>query len=72
MHLVLKVLSRNERIQELLSALQHYVKLSASTTEVGIVVECVPKVKNRLMAGLGTCIGQDANLGVELLADSIE
>lgn len=46
--------------------------LTASTTEILVVVEALPEREQRLGAGLGTGIKQNADLGVQDAAESIE
>ena len=55
-HFVFKVLSRNKRVQKLLSSLDHGVNLSTSTTKVRIIVERFPKVVDRFVTRLRTGI----------------
>lgn len=64
-HLVLEVLSRNKRVQQLLTTLNHGVNLSTASTEVRIVVERFPQVVDRLAAWLRTRIDENTDLGLQ-------
>ncbi|KAI6752785.1 hypothetical protein HG530_013537 [Fusarium avenaceum] len=71
--LVLKVLDSNEGVEQLLAALtQHGVNFTTSTTEILVVVETLPKSKERSGTGLGTGIEQDTHLRVQDTTESVE
>ena len=53
-HLVLEVLCRYKRVDELLAILDHGMNLASCATEVWIVVESIPQVVDGLVARLGT------------------
>lgn len=63
-HLVLEVLSCDERVQKLPTTLNHGVNFSTASSEVGVVVEGFPQVVDRLATGLRTSINEDTNLGL--------
>lgn len=64
-HLVFEVLRSNQWIEQLLPTLDHGVNLTTSATEVGIVVEGLPQVVDRLMPRL--CSGIDENTDFRLI-----
>lgn len=72
-NLVLEILSSNQRIDQVLSALtQHSVNFTTSTSEILVIVEGLPQSENRLRTRLSTGIEKHANLGVKNTAKSIE
>ena len=61
-HLVLEILSSNQRVEQLATALDHGMDFTTASTEMRIVVESFPQVVDRLPAGFGTRVNQDADL----------
>jgi hypothetical protein len=55
----------NQGVQEFLSALDHGVDLTTTSSKVGVVVESLPEVVDRLVAGLGTGIDENTNLRLD-------
>jgi hypothetical protein len=71
--LVLEVLGGYKGVEEVLPALsQHSVNLTASTTEILVVVETFPEGEKGLGTGLCTSIEQNADFGVQNATDSSE
>lgn len=71
-HFVLKVLCGDQGVQELLSTLDHGVDFTTTSSEVGIVVESLPEVVDRLVSGLSTSINEDTNFGLINLSQIIK
>ena len=61
-HLVFKVLGGHKEVEEFFSALDHRVNFTATTAEVGIIVESFPQVVDGLVARFGSSIEQNTNL----------
>ncbi|KAI6748967.1 hypothetical protein HG531_007914 [Fusarium graminearum] len=71
--LVLEVLDSNEGVEQLLAALtQHGVNFTTSTTKILVVVETLPKSKERSGTGLGTRIKQNTHLRVQDTTEGVE
>lgn len=71
--LVLEILCSDERVEQVLPALtQHGVNLAASTTEILVIVEGLPKGEERFGTWFRSGIEQDADLRVEDTAESSE
>lgn len=61
-HFIFEVLRGNQGVQEFLSTLNHGVDLTTTSSKIGVVVESLPEVVDRLVAGLGTGIDENTNL----------
>jgi hypothetical protein len=69
--LVLKILSSNKRIEQVLPALaQHGVDFTTGTSQVLVVVESFPEREKRLWTRLGTGIKKNADFWVKDTAES--
>ena len=69
---ILEILSGNQRIEKLLSTLDHSMNFTTSASQMGVIVEGFPKVIDGLVPGFSTSIDKDTNLRVEHLPNSIE
>ena len=63
-HFVLEVLRGDKWVQKLPTTLKHRVDLATAASEVGVIVEGLPQVIDRLAAGLRTSINKNTNLGL--------
>ena len=71
-HLVLKILRRNKRVDELATVLDHGMDLTAGATEIGVIVESLPEVVQRLVAWLGTGVNEHAEFRLQMAAKRVE
>jgi hypothetical protein len=71
-HFILEVLSSNKGVQELLATINHSVNFTTAATEILILIERIPEVVDGLVAGLGTGVNENADLGLENAADTVE
>jgi hypothetical protein len=71
-HFVLKVLRCNQRVEKILSVLQHGFDLTAGTGAVRIDVKGFPELVDGVLSWSGTGIDENANVWLEALAEGLE
>lgn len=72
-HLVLKVLSGDERVDEVLAArAQHGLDFTAGAGAHGFEIEGLPQMVNGATAGLGTSVDKHADIGIQNAPKGLE
>ena len=70
---ILEILRCDQRVGQVSPALtQHSVNFTTRSTQVLVVVKRFPQGKKRFLAGLGTSIDKNDNLGVQNTTKSVE
>lgn len=71
-HLVLKILSRNERVEELFAVLQHGLDLTTGTCAHRLDIESLPQLVDRIAARLCSSIDEHTDIGFQYSAEGLE
>ena len=71
-HLVLEVLRRDQRVDELLAGAQHDLDLAAGAAAHRLEIEGLPELVDRVLAGLGAGVDEHADVRFKDRAEGLE